>query len=52
MAVASGCAGSVLITIGGLLGRPGLVYAYAGLALLVLGWWWYGRRPRPRPWLT
>ena len=43
MAAATGGAGSVLITLGGLLGRSGLTWAYAGLALLVAGWWWHGR---------
>ncbi|AGZ42212.1 hypothetical protein AFR_19700 [Actinoplanes friuliensis DSM 7358] len=50
MATATGCAGSVLITLGALLGRPGLVHVYAGLALLLLAWWWPGELPRP--WLT
>jgi alpha-1,6-mannosyltransferase len=51
---AVGCAGSALIALGGLSagalplpadGRPaqlGLAAVYAGLALLVLAWWWYG----------
>jgi hypothetical protein len=50
-----GCAGSALIAVGGLAagalpvsahvshGRLGLVAVYTGLALLLLGWWWYGR---------
>ena len=51
-ATAAGCAGAVLVTVGALLGRPGLVHVYAGLALLVLAWWWYGRGASTRPWLT
>jgi alpha-1,6-mannosyltransferase len=51
-ATAAGCAGSVLVTVGALLGRPGLVHVYAGLALLVLAWWSYGRGGATRPWLT
>lgn len=59
---AVGFAGSVLIAVGGLgagalpVGIPyltgeqhprlGLVCVYSGLALLLLGWWWYGRSAR------
>jgi alpha-1,6-mannosyltransferase len=55
LAAATGGAGSLLIAIGGPLGRSGLVCAYAGIALLVLGWWWYGRAGAASPrrnWLT
>jgi alpha-1,6-mannosyltransferase len=61
---AVGFAGSVLIAVGGLgagalpVGVPffagggnaeaGLVAVYSGLALLLLGWWWYGRATRAR----
>jgi hypothetical protein len=52
---AVGCAGSALVAAGGLAAgalplpadpahaRLGLVGVYTGLALLLLGWWWYGR---------
>ena len=59
---ATGLAGSALIAFGGLgagalpVGIPflpglrharlGLVCVYSGLALLLLGWWWYGRVTR------
>ncbi|GAA3954493.1 membrane protein [Amorphoplanes auranticolor] len=49
---AAGCAGAVLVTVGALLGRPGLVHVYAGLALLVLAWWRYDRHGSARPWVT
>lgn len=69
---AVGCAGSGLIAVGGLgagalpvgipffaggsHARPGLVCVYSGLALLLLGWWWYGRVARQTgiddPWRT
>ncbi|MEU8615007.1 polyprenol phosphomannose-dependent alpha 1,6 mannosyltransferase MptB, partial [Actinoplanes sp. NPDC048791] len=49
---AAGCAGAVLITVGALLGRSGLVHVYAGLALLVLAWWRHGRDGNARPWVT
>jgi alpha-1,6-mannosyltransferase len=52
MAAGAGCAGSVLIALGGLRPGPGLVCVYAGVVLLVLGWWWYRRSPDPRPWAT
>jgi alpha-1,6-mannosyltransferase len=50
-----GCAGSALVAVGGLgagalplsagaaHARIGLVGVYSGLALLLMGWWWYGR---------
>lgn len=52
---AVGCAGSALVAVGGLgagalplsagaaHARIGLVGVYSGLALLLAGWWWYGR---------
>ncbi|WP_306214473.1 polyprenol phosphomannose-dependent alpha 1,6 mannosyltransferase MptB [Actinoplanes sp. RD1] len=43
LATATGGAGALLVAAAGPLGRTGLVCAYAGLTLLVLGWWWYGR---------
>ena len=42
----------MLITLGALLGRPGLVHVYAGLALLTLAWWRYDRDGSARPWVT
>ncbi|WP_305784709.1 polyprenol phosphomannose-dependent alpha 1,6 mannosyltransferase MptB [Symbioplanes lichenis] len=55
LAAATGGAGALLVAAGGPLGRPGLVCAYAGLTLLVLGWWWYGRcgpAPARHRWAT
>jgi alpha-1,6-mannosyltransferase len=61
---AVGLLGSVLIALGGLgagalpvgmrlpgadHARLGLVGVYSGLALLLLGWWWYGRVTRHAP---
>jgi alpha-1,6-mannosyltransferase len=55
VARAVGCAGSALVATGGMAAgalplpadpshaRLGLVGVYSGLALLLLGWWWYGR---------
>jgi alpha-1,6-mannosyltransferase len=52
---AVGCAGSALVAAGGMAAgalplsadtshsRIGLVGVYSGLALLLLGWWWYGK---------
>jgi alpha-1,6-mannosyltransferase len=52
---AVGCAGSALVAAGGMAAgalpfsadtshsRLGLVGVYSGLALLLLGWWWYGK---------
>lgn len=65
---ATGLGGSALIAVGGLgagalpVGIPffaggtnaqvGLVAVYFGLALLVAGWWWYGRVAPDDPWRT
>ncbi|GAA2480639.1 polyprenol phosphomannose-dependent alpha 1,6 mannosyltransferase MptB [Winogradskya humida] len=55
LATATGGAGSLLVAAGGTLGRGGLACAYAGLTLMLLGWWWYGRTGTAAPrhgWVT
>ncbi|GAA2580352.1 alpha-(1-_6)-mannopyranosyltransferase A [Winogradskya consettensis] len=49
LATATGGAGSLLVAAGGTLGRGGLTCAYAGLTLMLLGWWWYGRAGTAAP---
>jgi alpha-1,6-mannosyltransferase len=55
LATATGGAGSLLVAAGAILGRGGLTCAYAGLTLMLLGWWWYGRTGTAAPrhgWVT